>query len=364
MKKQPLKPLRFTPEGAFTILHITDTQERFLSSTIIQEFIYDLAKKEKPALAVLTGDNVRGGKHVNWLPKPLALWFMRRSVDSLMRVFDRIYRRFGIPMTMVYGNHDNEIGPCKVSKAEQFAMYAAHRCFVGQYSPEADEGTGAADRQGRHYGTHKLVIQDKTGAKPAFCLWMFDSGSWDNRGGDSCVEGPQIAWFERNHAALGRLPSFVFQHVVVPEACDFTPGGALPAGTRGALCGPLQRNPHNEGLYGALCGAGNVLALFAGHDHGNSYELRLPGPDLVATPAAGYLHRGRGEMRGARVITLDEKNLSDYQTQAITYEAFYPDNRLRRARMRLFRKKGAAATPLDIFTFKPLLRLLGRFGNY
>jgi len=351
--------LKFNMDGTFKIIHVSDTQDFLLSGQITQDFLYDLAAAEKPDLFVLTGDNIASGG-ANVFPKFIAKLLVKASVDNLMRAFDRIYRDFGIPMTMVFGNHDNECGPGVVSRAEQFAMYAAHESFVGYYIPEADGGTD--DEQGPHYGTHNLIVKNSAGAANAFNLWMFDSGSYDPAGGYSGVQGPQIAWFEQLNSAL-HLPSIAFQHIIVPEIFDvLTPDRKLPAGT----VGELRENPcpgrGNEGQYEALC-AGGVLALFVGHDHVNTYELQLPGTDLVNSPCTGFGSYGNIDLRGARAITLRESSLSAYETEVITFQNFYPQSTLRGARLGMYQSMSTAATLLDWLSFKPLLWLLGLFSR-
>jgi len=349
------------PEGTFKIIHVTDTQEFILSSTITQEFLYDLAEKEKPDLFVLTGDNTSTGGAANF-PKPIAYLLVKSGVDSLMCVFDRIYKDFDIPVTMVFGNHDNEAGPDKVTRAEQFAMYAAHPSFFGYYIEDADKGSGTNDVQGDHYGTHNLVVKNKAGTANAFNIWMFDSGSYDPRGGYSCVQPQQIAWFERTNAELGYLPSFAFQHIIVPEIKTFVPDGVLPTGTQGQLNEGFGSGKYNEGQYAALNGARNVLAMFFGHDHLNTFVLRRGADtDLVNSPSTGFGSYGEAALRGARIITLHED--MTYETEVAFYQDFYGPNPLRQTRLEMFQSMSTPAIFLDIFSFKPLLWLLGLFLN-
>ena len=379
--------LKFRSDGTFKIAHISDTQEFILSSALTQEFLYDLAEKERPGLFVLTGDNTSTGG-ASGFPTFIAKLLVKSGVDSLMRTFDRIYRDFGIPVTMTFGNHDNEAGPDKVTRAEQFAMYAAHPSFAGYYIEEADKGTGENDEQGDHYGTHNLVVKNSAGTADAFNIWMFDSGSYDPRGGYSAVQPEQIAWFEAEHARLGGLPSIAFQHIIVPEIFDkLTPSseGAentfarsfvlgdgtkitkyassiLPVGVKGELreCpGPGQ---YNYGQYQALCDAG-VAALFVGHDHVNTFEFRFDDKTgLVNSPATGFGSYGEVETRGARVITIRESSPRDYETKVVTYQAFYGPNVLHRTRLSMFQEMSAFGNLLDWITFKPLLWLLELFG--
>ena len=192
--------LKFKQDGTFKIIQVADLQEGFLCSPITQDFLYDLAKKERPDLFVLTGDNIAGGlTNLGFrLGSNIAV---KVSIDAYMRVFDRIYCDFGIPVTMVYGNHDNE--DHWLSRAEQFELYTKHKSFIGWAS---DADTGTQDNLGEHYGTHHLLVKDHAGNKPLFNIWMFDSGSNDKRGGYSCVQKPQIDWFKTTNVAPASCP--------------------------------------------------------------------------------------------------------------------------------------------------------------
>lgn len=378
--------LKFSQEGKFKILQLSDTQEFLISSTIAQEFIYDLVKAEKPDVIILTGDNI-SGSGAKVFPKAIAMQLIKMSVNNLMKVFDRIYKEFGIPVTMVYGNHDNEAGKDKVSRAEQFAIYAEHECFIGYYIDEADKGTSDVD--GQHYGTHNLIVKDAAGTAPIFNLWMFDSGSNDTRGGYSGVQKPQIDWFNKTNAALGKLPSLAFQHIIVPEVYDFltpeakksdttyehvfyNPDGSnevmkyvsttLPAGTKGNLHeGPCPGN-YNYGQYEALNTAGNVMALFVGHDHKNTYELLRDNTDLVNTACASFGSYGDIETRGGRIIELDAKDLTQYTTRTVRYQGYYGDNAIREIRLKMFQELSTFASVIDVILFKPLLWIIGWFN--
>jgi hypothetical protein len=301
---------------------------------------------------VLTGDNITG------LPA-LGRLGVKASIEAFMEVFDRIYEDFGVPMTMVFGNHDGE-SPAG-NKEYQFSVYAAHKSFIGRRVPEAD--AGAQDQQGPRCGTHNLVVNGSKTGKPAFNLWLFDSGSYEALlGGYSGVRASQVEWFKQKHRALGNLPSIAFQHIVVPEVFDYlNPDESLPAGVEGELRErPCPAANFNGGQYEALCQAG-VAALFVGHDHVNSYELRPRGrTHIVNTPCAGFGSYGDADLRGVRVITLDEKT-GGYETEFVTYEGYY-GQRLPTARLLAYQHLKAYAVILDYLFFKPFLAVRGLFS--
>jgi len=252
---------------------------------------------------------------------------------------------------------------------------------------EADEGT--EDELGPHCGTHNLLVYDNAGNTPKFNIWMFDSGSYDPRGSYSAVQAPQIEWFNAVNDAAGKLPSISFQHIIVPEIFDFlTPAAegdenifsrgfvgadgkpytkyvsqTLPAGVKGVMRETPCPGSYNYGQYDALNDAGNVLAMFFGHDHVNTFELRrAQGTDLVNSPCSGFGSYGDIDLRGVRVITLRESDLSTYGTHCLHYQGYYGESSVRGLRLQMFEALRSPATIFDVFSFKPLFWILGLFG--
>jgi len=382
--------LQFQQDGTFKIIQVSDLHETYFTGGITKDFLYDLARRERPDLFVLTGDNL-SSRAVDWGIGFLSRYWVKISIHSFMDVFDRIYKDFGIPVTMVYGNHDAEFP--RTSREEQFAIYASHRSFLGQ-ATAADEGTQG--KFGQSYGTHHLLIKDSAGQTPVFSLWLFDNANnREDDDGYGCVQKPQLDWFAAENEATGKLPSFVFQHIVVPEIYDLlTPiaqedvtddnvfhwdfvdengqaytkyiARTLPTGVRGQLNETPCPPKHQEGQYSALNEAGNVLAIFFGHEHTNTFELRRDGAaDLVNSPSSGFGSHGSDlGVAGVRAITLDENDLSDYDTEIITYQGYY-EGALRQARLKLFQSLRSFPNTIlsqfvDIIAFRPLLRITKR----
>ena len=394
------KRLKFKQDGTFKIIQLADLQESRYSSNITKDFLLDLARSEQPDLFVLTGDNITDAKSNKKNPeKSRAL--VKKSIAVFMDVFDEIYRQYGIPVTMVLGNHDAEAVK-SVNREDQFNMYAEHESFIGIAIPEADEG--AVGLNNPHYGTHNLLVYDKNDNEPTFNIWMFDSGDYSHEGfgwAYDAVQKPQIDWFNKTNAELGKLPSVAFQHIIVPEIFDFLtpaqpdeknsfkyklyqynePGygeenlvlvdgkpveiekhvsAVLPDGMKGELNEYPCPGKFNYGQYAALSEAGNIHALFVGHEHKNTFEIRRDdGTDLVNTPASGFGSYGKAKLRGVRVITLNEEDLSDYETEVIFYNDYY-SGWLRWTRLRLFEGIKYYANPIDAVIFRPLLRLIDR----
>ena len=343
VEAQEKEPLKFGDDVKFKILQISDIQDRIIFRPLTKMFIEDLLEKEKPDLVVLTGDNIAPGC-------PKIDWYIEKTIDNFMKIFEE--RK--VPVAIVYGNHDADRN-C-MTKEEQWEVYESYDCFVGV--GDSEELTG--------YGTYYLPVMSSDGEEQKFTLWFFDS-QMDNEendlGGYGCVAKDQIDWYIKTEKALtaengGKIiPSFAFQHIILPEVYDvlYKVGETDPEtgkvteleaegayfkehiidwyGTHYAFpekyadkdtflsenCCPPR---YSNGQADALVDYGKVLGIAVGHDHKNSFVIPYKGLDIVQTPTASFGAYG-DDNRGARVITLDESDLSDYETDVIFFRDYY-----------------------------------------
>jgi len=339
-EKREKEPLRFNEDGTFKILQIADIQDIFIFRPLTRMFIEDMLDKEKPDLVVLTGDNISGGAG-------FMKWLVRKSIDNFMRIFEEK----NVRVAMVYGNHDAEN---KLTKEEQWDVYESYDCFVGERDSEELSG----------YGTYYLPILDAEGEKQKFTLWFFDSQEYNDEndlGGYGCVEKDQIQWYIRTEREIALandriIPSFAFQHIIPPEIykvlykiTETDENGAITyydvkgeyledqtVVEEGVTYGfpkkyadedtALLETPcppkYTNGQADAFIEYGNVLGIAVGHDHKNCFIVPYKGLDIVQTPTASFGSYG-DHNRGARVITLNEKNLNEYETRMIFFKDYY-----------------------------------------
>ncbi len=334
--------LQFREDGTFKILQISDIQDCLYLRPLTKRFIKDLLDRTQPDLVVLTGDNIGPyNAHFRW------------SNKLLIKTFMQIFEERGVKVAAVFGNHDSEN---KCNKDEQFAFYQEYSCFIGAETEEAKMLSGC--------GTYNIpIMSSEDNTKKAFNLWMFDSQEYNTEndlGGYGCVQKDQIEWYEKTETALTKenggkpLPSLAFQHIIIPEIWDvlIKTGEAdeegkiltttkdyvkeysvvknktvytLPKEYRGedeflseTPCPPEYSN----GQVQSMIKNGNVLGIAVGHDHKNSFVIPYEGVDIIQTPTVGFGSYG-DENRGARLITLNEKDLSDYETDVIFFRDYY-----------------------------------------
>ena len=75
----------------------------------------------------------------------------------------------------------------------------------------------------------------------------------------------------------------------------------------------------NTGEFQALREKRDVLGLFFGHDHNNSFVGTYQGMDLGYAQGCGFNCYGPGERRGVRVFVLDETKPDTYDTYTVSY---------------------------------------------
>lgn len=318
--------LQFNENGEFKILQISDIQEKAPLKRITKKLIKEAIEVEKPDLIVLTGDNINstaGKKEAS----------AKKTISSVMSLLEK----YGIPVAIVFGNHDTE---GDVSRQTQMEWYEKFDCFIG--CAGKDFGNGSC-------GTYYVPLYSSTDKNDMiFNLWMIDSGA-DNTenklGGYAATTKVQIEWYKETCKQLEKengkkVPSFMFQHIVVPEIFDalvkvpegtegaveyFSEYYVLPEGAVGKL-GETPGSPHyNNGQFDAVLECGDVIGMFFGHDHLNTYDVDYKGVKLCCTPCTGFSSYN-GIDNGVRTITLYEDDLENFDTRVVTYLDYFDDN--------------------------------------
>lgn len=325
------KTLRFNEDGKFKILQISDLQDNVVYKNMAKDFMIELLEREKPDIVVLTGDNI--GNDSSQTPDLMYLAF-----DEFMSIFEER----GVKVASVFGNHDNEGNA--YDKDKQIELYKRYSCYVGDDVPEL---SGASN--------YRLPVLSSKDDTTAFNLWFFDSGTYNDEndlGGYGCVHKDQIEWYVNEEKAQTKenggkpVPSMAFQHIIIPEVYEVLEKVENPEDEKykdkfvaeflkeyyvfpdeytdedtffsETACPPNYSN----GQADAMIENGNVLGIVSGHDHKNSFVIPYKTLDIIQSPAAGFGAYG-DENRGARIITLDENDLSDYETDVIFYRDIF-----------------------------------------
>lgn len=318
--------LRFNSDHKFKIMQIADTQEIPAVSPDTLSLINNALDREKPDLVIFTGDQIKGYSK-KFKKDPVII---ESTIDILV---EPIAKR-NIPFMVTYGNHDAQ---CGVDNRGQYKFYAKYDNFISGDLRNADD-----------VGTADIQIYSSTEDKPVFELYIIDShGKAKDGAGYAPVDKEQIEWYVSRREQLKAengdyLPSLVFQHIPVPEFFDVIK--KVPKGTKGAVPaygeheneyfvlndetiaegGFMLESPAspdvNTGEFEAMSEKGDVLGIYVGHDHNNSFVVKYKGVDLGYTQGAGFNVYGPGENRGVRIFELDETAPCEYKTHTATFK--------------------------------------------
>lgn len=316
-------------DGKFKILILADIHgaEKELKWTF--RHIEAALKTATPDLVVLLGDNITGRFR----------GVTKENIKSTIEKIGKLFDERNIPFALVFGNHDHE-GLCSLGFTERDAkrfILNEFKRFPTCLSVEGEEMTGV--------GNYNLPLLNSAGDKVIFNLWFMDSNPYaDERegGGYGYVHSDQIAWYEKKGEELKNqnggenVPSFLFQHIIVPEIYEMlsshnkkVKGSVKGHGSYSEKYYTLNKEHFSEGSlnegpcppdvkseqFSSWLRRGDILAAFFGHDHVNDFSGRYKGIDLHQVPAAGFFSYGNN--RGSRVVTLYEDDIRSYDTKVL-----------------------------------------------
>lgn len=323
--------MRFTKGKKFKIMQITDIQEIPAVSPDTIALLEAAVEAEKPDLVVYTGDQIKGyGVTYKGKGKELE----NAVAKTIYKLLEPVTKR-NIPFAVTFGNHDRQVG---ISNKDQFEdIYKALPNCVGEQPAELSEGGG----------TCFIPIKASDGSDmDVFNLYLFDSGTDAKGGGYEPFDVKIIDWYKKTREELKSkngqyVPSIVFQHIPMCEYYNALK--RVKKGTKGAIrafrthkneyyvlndsCskdGILLEPPSipnkNTGEFNAISEKGDIMAVFVGHDHKNSYVSRYKNVDLGFTQSSGFNAYGNRTKRGVRIIELDEDKPGEYETYTRTFD--------------------------------------------
>ena len=319
--------LRFNKDGKFKIMQIADALEIPRVSPDTISLIESALDSEKPDLVIFTGDQIKGYS-LRYKNHP-------ERVNRVIELLVRPIVQRNIPFMVTYGNHDEE---CGLTKKEQFEIYKKYKTFL-QGNIRDDNDVGTADIQ----------IKSSKADTDAFNIYLFDShGKKPRSKGYAPVYSEQLEWYEQRREELKQLngqyvPALAFQHIPVPEiysVVNFVErkrynGVPIYGGSHdgeyvrlkqstieaGGFMGEFPSPPDtNSGEFDKLSQKGDVIGLYFGHDHVNSFVEKLRNVDLGYTQGCGFNSYGKGENKGVRVFVLDENLPREYKTYTRTFK--------------------------------------------
>lgn len=328
------KSLRFKADGSFRILLAADVQDTDAVSKNTLALLEKALDRERPDLVVLLGDQIKG--------YDLRFLFCdreKRVEKAIRRMLAPVTER-NIPFTFVFGNHDDQA--FSISREKQLKIY--------QSLPGCLAVAGDGSLEG--CGNHHIPLLSSDGSRTVFNLYCIDSLSAGFSGRGRAVSESQLGWYRSVRDSLkeengGYVPSLLFQHIPVPEMWNVLKevsksnrphavGYRAHAGKYYRIdesvllpgnCDFLLETPaspeENGGEFGAVSEKGDVLAMFFGHDHNNSFIAKYKNVILGYVQGCGFNAYGPGLRRGVRVVDLSEQEPRAFRTRTVLYSDFF-----------------------------------------
>ncbi|XP_009368962.2 probable inactive purple acid phosphatase 29 [Pyrus x bretschneideri] len=303
------KKLRFGTDGQFKILQVADmhyadgkttpcldvlpSQFPTCSDLNTTAFVLRMIEAEKPNLIVFTGDNIFGFDATN-------------GAKSLNEAYAPAIAS-NIPWAAVLGNHDQE---SDLSREGVMKHIVGLKNTLAQVNPlDQDVIDG--------FGNYNLEVAGVEGSgfenKSVLNLYFLDSGDYStvpSIGGYGWIKPSQQYWFEQTSAKLQKAyiskplpqkapaPGLAYFHIPLPEFASFDSSNFTGVRQEGISSASV-----NSGFFTTMVAAGDVKAVFTGHDHLNDFCGELTGINLCYAGGFGYHAYGKaGWERRARVV--------------------------------------------------------------
>lgn len=302
-------PLRFNKNGEFKILQVADmhyadgkstdcldvlaNQFKGCSDLNTTAFIERMIKAEKPDLIVFTGDNIFGFDATD----------AAKSMDAAFApaVLSKI------PWAAVLGNHDQE---STLSRKGVMKHIVSMKNTLSLLNPlDVDKIDG--------FGNYNLEVAGVDGSPfqnmSVLNLYFLDSGDYSTVPlipGYGWIKISQQSWFLRTSKRLKRAymghpeaqkesaPGIAYFHIPLPEYANFDSSNFTGVKQEG-----ISSPSINSGFFTTMVEAGDVRAVFTGHDHINDFCGKLADIHLCYGGGFGYHAYGKaGWARRARVV--------------------------------------------------------------
>ncbi len=302
-----MKILQKAKDKDFIILNLSDPQmcdfeweEGHPYRPILEYTIDQLIKQYSPDLITVTGDMAYSGHFTSY------------------EAFANLLDGYGIPWTIVWGNHDHQDGLELTLKAAE--LFKKHPLC------QFEDGDPA-------FGNGNYILGINEGEKPVTALFMIDSHNsteitLDN-GEKKWVYDKlwpdQLAWIGQQAAVLkegGYLDGLMMLHT--PPYCyrgaaemAFPGGRGGDSDIYGQQHELIASHPREDNVLAILKESGLITHVLAGHDHCNNFIVNYEGIVLMFACKTGPGCYWQSAMNGGTIITVGENGIKDVHQQLV-----------------------------------------------
>lgn len=296
----------------FKILQLTDLHYggsifTVKKDTYCKNLIIKIVEQAKPDLIIVTGDMV--------FPIP----FIGGTINNLKATEDivKLFDSFGIPWTVVYGNHDVEpIALYRKSKLSDCYENGEYSLFQRGKKELSGEGNSIIKIKNEDGSINNAIVLLDSNMYVANGLASFYSG-FDN------IHDDQIEWYKEEIAKLkqnGKLPdSLAFFHIPVNEFKEawkkYTRNGGDSEvkwfmGEVGETNDYFGVPKFKGRFFEEMVNFGSCKGMFMGHDHLNTVSLEYKGIRLTYGMSVDYLAYRNimkwSSQRGGTIISIKD----------------------------------------------------------
>jgi len=302
-----MKILQKEKNKDFIVLNLSDPQmngfeweEGHPYRPILEYTIDTLIQDNKPDLITVTGDMAYPGQF-----------------DSY-ETFANLLDGYGIPWTVVWGNHDHQEGMEPVLKAAE--LFKQHPLCL------FEDGDPA-------YGNGNYILAINEDDSPVTALFMIDSHNSVKITLDSGEEKwvydklwpNQLDWIAQQAAALkakGYKDGIMLLHI--PLFCYRAAAEMAFPGGRGGdseIYGQqhelIASHPREDGALEMIQGTDFITHVLAGHDHCNNFMIDYEGVKLMFACKTGPGCYWQSAMNGGTIITIGDNGIKDVHHQFV-----------------------------------------------
>ncbi|KAG5560909.1 hypothetical protein RHGRI_004066 [Rhododendron griersonianum] len=291
--KQQKQSLRFSEKGEFRILQVADMHYADGKTTPCKDvlpqqfegcsdlnttaFLRRIIAAVKPHLIVFTGDNIFGLD-------------AKDAVYSLNAAFSPAVSS-DIPWAAVLGNHDQE---STLSRAGVMKHIVGMKHTLSQFNPpEVDNIDG--------FGNYNLEVRGVEGSafeNKSVALFNIFCALGRGKLKDLAQYFVLRAYKNKPEAQEAPAPGLAYFHIPLPDFASFDSSNFTGVKQQGIGSASV-----NSGFFTTMAEAGDVKAVFVGHDHINDFCGELAGIHLCYGGGFGYHAYGKaGWDRRARVV--------------------------------------------------------------
>lgn len=324
-------PLAFNSDGTFTILQLSDMQDDAYPAQDMLNLLKTSIEFSSPDLIVITGDLVEDSRFgdiasdskplfegVNVKTKgELDYEKTRANVEKAVDYILSEIEKFEIPYVIALGNNDRKVGLSSEDWLEILTSY--EHCIIFD---ESEDEQGGID--------YHVTIKGTDGSDK-FNIWLMDTC---RRG----ISDEQVDWYRNLSKEITAsnsgevVPALAFQHIWVSdignlfEECSIFDDGAKRVKGGWVRLNKELANGHNFWGYKpgetsyefeAWKDCGDILGAFFGHEHVEGFSGVWDGIELGFTYGSEMAKTGP---YGFRVFTLNENNITDYDSALYRYE--------------------------------------------